>query len=135
MAEYAYTERKRWAFFGLPFTFTVYKIGEEVFTVDKGFFKKSEDDCFMYKIQDVKLSRTLGERMFGTGTITCFTGDTTDKVLELKHVKKSKEIKDYILMKSEEARIRRRTINMQDIGVDAQGITDLDGDGIPDINQ
>ncbi len=135
MAEYAYTERKRWAFFGLPFTFTVYKIGEEVFTIDKGFFKKSEDDCFMYKIQDVKLSRTLGERMFGTGTITCFTGDTTDKVLELKHVKKSKEIKDYILMKSEEARIRRRTINMQDIGVDAQGITDLDGDGIPDINQ
>lgn len=135
MAEYAYTERKRWAFFGLPFTFTVYKIGEEVFTVDKGFFKKSEDDCFMYKIQDVKLSRTLGERMFGTGTIICFTGDTTDKVLELKHVKKSKEIKDYILMKSEEARIRRRTINMQDIGVDAQGITDLDGDGIPDINQ
>lgn len=132
MAEYTHIERKRWAFFGLPFTFTVYKIGDEVLTVDKGFLKKTEDDCFMYKIQDVKLTRSLGERMFGTGTILCYTGDTTDHVLEIKHIKNSKDIKDYILVKSEEARIRRRTINMQDIGTDMIG--DLDGDGLPDIN-
>lgn len=131
--KYFYQERKRWAFLGLPFTFTVYKIGPDVLTIDEGFLSKTENDCYMYKIQDAKLTRSLGERMFGTGTITCYTGDVTDQTLILKHVKKAKEIKDYILEQSEGARLRRRTVNMQNIGVDDHLLHDLDGDGMPDM--
>ena len=94
--EYVYKERKRWIFLGLPFTFTVYKVGEEILTVDKGFFTKFEEDCYIYKIQDVKLRTSIGERIFGLGTVVCYTGDTTDQVLELKHIKHSKVVKDYI---------------------------------------
>ncbi len=130
--EYVYKERKRWIFLGLPFTFTVYKVGEEILTVDKGFFTKLEDDCYIYKIQDVKLRTSIGERIFGLGTVVCYTGDTTDQVLELKHIKNSKVVKDYILSQSETMRLKRRTINMQNIGVDAQNLMDADGDGIPD---
>ncbi len=130
--EYVYKERKRWIFLGLPFTFTVYKVGEEILTVDKGFFTKFEDDCYIYKIQDVKLRTSIGERIFGLGTVVCYTGDTTDQVLELKHIKHSKVVKDYILSQSETMRLKRRTINMQNIGVDAQNLMDADGDGIPD---
>ena len=111
-----YHERKRWLFFGLPFTFTKYHIREDMITINTGFFKSTENDCYMYKVQDVKLTRTLGEKMVGVGTITCFTGDTTDPMLVLKHVKKSKEIKEFILRASEEARLKRRTVNMLDIG-------------------
>ena len=85
-------------------------------TINKGLFKTTEDDCYMYKVQDVKLTRTLAEKMVGVGTITCFTGDSTDPQLVLKHIKKSKEIKEYILRASEEARLKRRTVNMLDIG-------------------
>lgn len=124
-----YIERKRWGFFGLPFTFTVYSIGEEYLTIDKGLINKTEDDCYIYKITDVKLQRSMFERWFGTGTVICYSSDATDQKIVLEHIKRSKEIKDYILEVSEKARLRRRTMNVQNIGVD---VADIDGDGIPD---
>lgn len=121
-----YKERKRWLFFGLPFTFTVYSIKEECITIDKGFLNKVEDDCYMYKVQDVTLKRTLFERMFGLGTVVCYTGDTTDKVLVIEHIKNSKEVKEFILEKSEITRRKRRTLNTIDIGVDSDNIENID---------
>ena len=130
--EYKYTERKRWGFLGLPFTFTVYKISDDMITIDRGFFNKVEDDCYLYKVQDVKLLRSFTERLFGIGTVMCYTSDVTTQTIELKHIKNSKEVKDYIFKQAEETRLKRRTVNMQNIGVDAQAIMDADGDGIPD---
>lgn len=112
----SYKERKRLLFFGLPWTFTVYEIEEELVTIRQGLITQKENDCYMYKIQDVVLVRSLGERMFGLGTVICHTGDVTHPTLELKHIKKSKEIKDYLLAQSEEARRKRRTLNTLDIG-------------------
>ena len=48
-------EKKRWGFFGLPFTFTKYTVNDEKLIINKGFFKTSEDTCYMYKIIDIKL--------------------------------------------------------------------------------
>lgn len=118
-----FIERKRWLFFGLPFTFTKYTIKEDMITVDEGLLKTVENDCYMYKVQDVQHSATLIEKIFGLGTVTCFTGDTTDPLLLLTHIKHSKEIKDFILEYSEKARIKRRTVNMLDIG---SGVHDMD---------
>jgi len=111
-----YTERKRWVFFGLPFTFTKYMIKEDRITMDEGLLKTIENDCYMYKVQDVEHSASLGEKLFGLGTVVCFTGDTTHPRLVLRHIKNSREIKEFILKQSEEARQRRRTVNMLDIG-------------------
>ena len=111
-----YTERKRLLFFGLPWTFTKYTISPSLLTISQGLLNTTEDDCYMYKIQDVEWSASLLEKCFGLATITCFTGDTTHPKLELKHIRKSREIKEFILRESEEARIKRRTVNMLDIG-------------------
>lgn len=121
-----FVERKRWAFLGLPFTFTVYTIKEDLITVQEGFLSKKENDCYMYKVQDVELIRSFGERIFGLGTVKCYTGDTTDKELYLRHIKNSKAVKDFILEVSEEARMKRRTMNMLNIG--AGDLEDLDPD-------
>ena len=127
--EVVYTERKRLLFFGLPWTFTKYTITADMLTVDSGLLKTEENDCYMYKVQDVKLTATLLEKIFKLGTIVCYTGDVTNPQLSLVHIKHAKEIKNYLLKASEAARIKRRTINTQDIGA---GELDLDGDGIPD---
>lgn len=111
-----YKERKRVLFFGLPWTFTKYMVTEDLITIDEGILKKVENDCYMYKIQDVTLNNSLLERIFGLGTVVCHTGDTTHPRLELVHIKNAREIKDYILVASEQARLKRRTMNMLDIG-------------------
>ena len=43
----AYTEKKRSMFLGLPWTFTTYKITEELITVKEGLLRKTENDCYM----------------------------------------------------------------------------------------
>ena len=103
-------------FFALPFTFTKYFVEDDVLTIRSGLLKVVENDCYMYKIQDVQHEATLFERIFGLGTVVCFTGDTTHPKLVLLHIKHSKEVKNYILKTSEEARLKRRTVNMLDIG-------------------
>ena len=102
--EVKYQERKRLLFFGLPWTFTKYTISQDMITVDEGLIKVEENDCYMYKVQD---------------------GDVTDKELRLSHIKHAKEIKNYLLKASEAARIKRRTLNMQDIGAGIADDVDL----------
>lgn len=121
-----FVEKKRGLFLGLPFTFTRYVIKEDMITVDTGVFTKVENDCYMYKVQDVEHTASIWERMVGLGTIVCYTGDTTHPKLLIEHIRNSKAIKEFILKESEEARLKRRTVNMLDIGSgEVEDIDDL----------
>ena len=121
-----FVEKKRWLFLGLPFTFTKYVIKEDMITVDTGVFTKVENDCYMYKVQHVEHTASIWERMVGLGTIVCYTGDTTHPKLLIEHIRNSKAIKEFILKESEEARLKRRTVNMLDIGSgEVEDIDDL----------
>ncbi len=119
--EIRFEERKRWGFLGLPFTFTVYKIYDNDIQVVSGLLTSKENDCYMYRVSDVELTRTLFQRMFGLGTVRCFTSDVTDKNLVLTNIKNAREIKDFIYQAAEESKRRRRTVNMQDIGAAVEG--------------
>ena len=127
-----FRERKRWLFLGLPWTFTVYHVRTDMITIDSGFLSKQEDDCYMYKVTDVRLNASFMERICKLGTVTCYTGDVTDSTLVFKHIRHARQVKDYILEQADRERIRRRTVNMQAIGYAADHM-DADGDGMPDV--
>lgn len=118
-----YVERKRWLFFGLPFSFTKYTVNERVITINSGLLNTTENDCYLYKVQDVELKTSLAERIFGLGTVACYTGDNTHPQLLLEHIRHAKEVKNYILHASEVARRKRRTLNTLNIDAD-----DIDAD-------
>lgn len=115
----AFKERKRWPFLGLPFTFTTYTVTEELITMNAGLLRRVENDCYLYKIVDVRLEAGLLERIFGLGTVHCFSSDVTDPDLRLMHIRNAKEIKNYILKESEEQRLKRRTLNTQSLDGDS----------------
>lgn len=121
-----FIERKRLLFFGLPWTFTKYYIEEESITIKKGLLTLVEDDTYMYKVQDVRMVRSLGERIFGLSTIICYTGDVTDKELRLVHVKNGAEIKKFISEASERERRKKRTLHTMDIDGNISDMDNLD---------
>ena len=100
-------------FFGLPLSFTTYRIEEKVVNIKKGFLRTEEDDTLMYRIQDVKLVTGFLERIFRLGTVVCYSSDVTDSTLELKHIRHAKEVKDYILVTAEQ---ERRTPSFPEMG-------------------
>lgn len=123
-----FEERKRILFFGLPWTFTKYTIQEDIINISAGLLKTVEDDCYMYKVTDVKLETSLMERIFKLGTVVCYTGDTTHQILKLIHIKNARAVKDFILEQSEAQRMKKRTLTTQSLN---SGV-DIDGDGILD---
>ena len=135
-----FKETTRLRFFGIPWPFTHYQIYENDLVVIKGLLNLDEDDCYLYKIADVNIKRTLGQRIFGLSTITCVVAsDASGDKIELKNIKHGKEIKDFLLSQSEALRLRRRTVTTQNLSYhdapphfdDVHGV-DLNHDGIPD---
>ncbi|MCI8365330.1 MAG: PH domain-containing protein [Eubacterium sp.] len=117
-----YKERKRSLFFGLPLSFTTYTLTEKKINIKKGLLKTVEDDTLMYKVQDVTLVRGLFERIFGLGTVICYSSDVTDSKLMLTHIRNSSEVKEFILQTAEMERRKVRTVHT--MGLDASEYSD-----------
>ena len=119
-----WSDRKRWLF-GLPWSFTRYRLYEDKFVIDTGFFTRREDEIRLYRILDISLRRTFGERLFGLGTIHCCSGDKTSPEFEIKRIKKPCELKDLLSDMIEAEREKRR--------VGTREFMDGDGDDFDDI--
>ncbi|MBP3674735.1 MAG: PH domain-containing protein [Oscillospiraceae bacterium] len=122
--EYLWKDRKR--YFGLPLSFTRYAISDDRLYQSVGFLNIKDEEILLYRIRDISCSRSLGQRIFGVGSVTVSSSDKTMPTLVLKNIKNPLEVKELLHTQVEEMKIRRR------VRVGEIMSNDLDGDGEPD---
>lgn len=105
--QFVWTERKR-TLFGLPWSFTKYKLTDEKLMIEKGFLNKSEEEIRLYRIMDMTLQRPLRQRIFGLGTIKCNSADKSTPIFFIERIKNSEEIKNKLSDMVEQERVKKR---------------------------
>ena len=85
-----WNDRKR-NFLGLPWTFTKYAYDNDRLFIETGFFSSREDEVRLYRVVDLTLTRSLWQKIIGTGTIHCDSVDKTMKNFDIKNPYKVKE--------------------------------------------
>ncbi|MBR4701943.1 MAG: PH domain-containing protein [Oscillospiraceae bacterium] len=101
-----WSDRKR-TFFGLPWTFTKYILTDDKMLVIKGFLNQKEEEIRLYRVMDLSLKRSLFQMFFGIGTITMKSADQTEKMLAIKNIRNSREVKELLSTQVEKQRVAR----------------------------
>ena len=122
--EYLWKDRKR--YFGMPLSFTRYKLSDDRLFISVGFLNIKDDEVLLYRVRDIDTQRSLWQRIFGVGTVTVLSSDQTMPSLVLKNVKDPVFVKELIHKQVEDMKIKRR-VRFGEIMT-----SDVDGDGEPD---
>ena len=107
-------DRKR--HLGLPLSFTRYRLSEDRIFCVKGFLNIHEEEVLLYRVRDLELRLSLGQRIFGVGSVIVHSSDKTMPTLELKNVKIPREVKEMIFRQVEDCKAQRRMRTMEFVG-------------------
>lgn len=117
--KYVWKARKR-TLFGLPLSFTVYKLTEEKLIIEKGFLNKNEEEVRLYRILDMTLRRPLNERIWGLGTIHCFSADQSTPEFDISRIRNAHEIKELLSDFVEKERAEKRVSSREFMDTDTE---------------
>lgn len=120
--QYLWSDRKR--YLGLPLSFTRYAVSEDRLFTSIGFLSIKDEEMLLYRVRDLSVSRTLGQRLFGVGSVTITSSDKSQPTLVLQNIKDPVSVKELIHTQVEEMKIRRRVR----IGEFSNMNTDVDDD-------
>ena len=117
MVDVVWKDRKR-IIFGLPWTFTKYGLSEDRLFIETGLFNLQENEVRLYRIMDVSVEKKFWQRLFGLGTIICYSSDKSMGVFRILNIKKPSEVKELISSYVEEERTRKRVTSKEFINDD-----------------
>ena len=112
--QYLWKDRKR--YFGLPLSFTRYRLSEDRIFVEKGFLNIHVEEVLLYRVRDLELQLKLTQRIFGVGTVCVHSSDKTAPDLYLLYVKHPREVKELIFRQVEQEKDQRRMRTMEMVG-------------------
>lgn len=124
--EVKWKDRKR-TIFGLPWSFTRYRLTDDKLIVSTGLLSINEEEIRLYRIMDVTLKRSLGERLWGLGTIHICSSDKTTPEIDIKRVRQSSDVKEMLSDMVEAARKKNRVSAREFMAADDMG-DDMDDD-------
>ena len=101
-----WSDRKR--YFGLPISFTKYEISEDRLFQTTGLLNLKYEEILLYRVRDLELSRSFGQRIFGVGTIKVCSSDKSNSELYIQNVKDAAAVKELLHEQVEAMKIRRR---------------------------
>ena len=104
--KYLWRDRKR--YLGMPLSFTRYAMSEDRLFLSVGFLNIKDEEILLYRVRDISSTRSLGQRLFGVGTITIASSDKTMPTLVLKNIKNPLAVKELLHTQVEEIKMRRR---------------------------
>lgn len=104
---YIWKDRKR-PIFGLPLSFTKYKLTDEKLLIETGVLSISQEEIRLYRIMDVSVKCSLWQRIFNVGTIHCCSADKSCPEFDIKDVKNPIQVKELLSKNVEEERQRKR---------------------------
>lgn len=107
LVDYIWSERKR-TLFGLPLSFTTYHLTNEKLLIRTGILNRKEEEIRLYRIMDMTLHRSLGERIFGLGTIHCNSADKSTPEFDIARIKQSEKVKNQLSDLVEKERENKR---------------------------
>lgn len=111
---------------GLPISFTKYSLsGGEAPRIfrETGLFNLKEEEVLLYRVRDITLTRSFFQRIFGVGTVSLHSSDKTTPTLDLVNISKSKDVKELIFSKVEQAKANRR-MRTTELLDDPEGLED-----------
>jgi len=103
--EILWEDRKR-SIFGLPWTFTKYKLTPSRLIIETGLFNTNVDEIRLYRIKDISYHQTFGERLWGLGCIKVISSDASVPQLTIERIKNSQKIKEILSQSIENARVK-----------------------------
>ncbi|SFN92157.1 PH domain-containing protein [Pseudobutyrivibrio sp. UC1225] len=116
MANILWHDRKR--HFGLPLSFTKYSMSEDRLFVETGFFNLVQNEVRLYRILDLQLKRSIGQRIFGVGSIFVSSSDKNLGTFEIRNVKNSANVKEMLSVQVEQQREAKRVVGREYMGGD-----------------
>ena len=115
--QYKWMDRKR-IIFGLPWSFTRYRLTDDKLIISTGLLSTKEEEIRLYRIMDVTLNRTLGDKLWGLGTIHLCSSDKTTPEIDIKRIRQSSEVKEMLSDMIEVARKKNRVTSREFMAAD-----------------
>ncbi|HAW15836.1 MAG TPA: hypothetical protein DCW41_03930 [Clostridiales bacterium] len=116
-------DRKR--ILGMPISFTRYSFDHNKFYTKVGLFNLSDDSLLLYRVLDIKLTRSFWQRIFGVGTVTLVSADQSTPNLVVKNIKDSERVRNVLSKIVEDERDEKRVLGKEMFG--AAGAFDTEG--------
>ena len=93
---------------GMPISFTRYSMSEDRVFLQKGVFSVQFEEIVLYRVTDISLKMSLGQRMCGLGTIIVHSSDKTTPHFEIRSIRHPLQVKEMLYQQVEKMKLARR---------------------------